>query len=215
MSFQARQLRQAFHGYPKSEDPATIRLPDPLSDRKTPLKEEMPQRITNSPTSGTDATSPIKQAQTPKRGKLPIAPRQFKYAIVIVDYNLKWIEAERLATITTDKGTTIFYASPTHPQTNSQVESINKLIKQNLKKCLEEAKGLWAAKLPDVLGTLRTTPTTATWESPYLLAYGTEAMIPVEMEVPSDRVTAYDPETNAIGLRLNMDLLEELRAQEN
>ena len=110
-----------------------------------------------------------------------------------------------------DQGKTIFYTSPAHPQTNGQAEAINKLIKQNLKKRLDEAKGLWAAKLPDVLWTLRTTPTMATGESPYLLAYGTETVVPVEMEVPSERITTYDPETNATGLRLNMDLLEERR----
>ncbi len=43
------------------------------------------------------------------------------------------------------------------------------------------------------------------------MSYGNEAVIPVEMEVPSERVTTYDPETNATGLRLNMDLLEERR----
>ncbi|XP_004296026.1 PREDICTED: uncharacterized protein LOC101306711 [Fragaria vesca subsp. vesca] len=181
-------------------------------------------------------------------GRLPPAPGQLKFAIVLVDYNTKWIEAEPLATITTEKvinflwrnlycrfgvpqaiitdngaqfdnetfreflseqGTTIFYASPAHPQTNGQVEAINKLIKQNLKKRLEDVKGLWAAKLLKVLWTLRTTPIAATGESPYLLSYGTEAVIPVEMEVPSERVTTYDPETNTTGLRLNMDLLEE------
>ncbi|XP_004308264.1 PREDICTED: uncharacterized protein LOC101303566 [Fragaria vesca subsp. vesca] len=34
-------------------------------------------------------------------GRLPIASGQLKFAIVIVDYNTKWIEAEPLATITT------------------------------------------------------------------------------------------------------------------
>ncbi|XP_004308201.1 PREDICTED: uncharacterized protein LOC101305990 [Fragaria vesca subsp. vesca] len=183
-------------------------------------------------------------------GRLPTAPGQLKFAIVIVDYNTKWIEVEPLATITTEKvinflwrnlycrfgvpqaiitdngtqfdndtfreflyeqGIAIFYASPTHPQTNGQVEAINKFIKQNLKKRLEDAKGLWAVKLPEVLWTIRTTPTTATGESPYLLSFGTEAVILVEMEVPSERITTYDPKTNATGLRLNMDLLEERR----
>ncbi|XP_004301757.1 PREDICTED: uncharacterized protein LOC101307997 [Fragaria vesca subsp. vesca] len=178
-------------------------------------------------------------------GWLPTTLGQLKFAIVLAT---KWIEAESLATITTEKvinflwrnlycrfgvpqaiitdngaqfdndtfreflskqGTAIFYASPAHPQTNGQVEAINKLIKQNLKKRLEEAKGLWAAKLPKVLWTLRTTPTTATGESSYLLSYGTEAVIPVEMEVPSERIIAYDPAANTAGLRLNMDLLEE------
>ena len=70
---------------------------------------------------------------------------------------------------------------------------------------------MWAAKLLDILWTLRTSPTTATGESPYLLAYGTEAMIPVELEVPSERVTVFNPTTNVTGLQLNMDLLEERR----
>ncbi|KAL6133711.1 hypothetical protein ACLB2K_065945 [Fragaria x ananassa] len=148
-------------------------------------------------------------------GQLPAGPGQFKYVIIIVDYNTKWTEVEPLATITTEKGTAIFYASPAHPQTNGQVEAINKLIKQNLNKLLEEAKGLWVAKLPKVLWTLGTTPTTATGESPYLLAYGTEAVILMEMEVPSERITTYDLETNVMGLRLNMDLLEEPRDKAN
>ncbi|XP_004305508.1 PREDICTED: uncharacterized protein LOC101296504 [Fragaria vesca subsp. vesca] len=137
---------------------------------------------------------PFSQWELDFVGRLPTAPGQLKFVIVIVDYNTKWIEAEPLATITIEK-----------------VEAINKLIKQNLKKFLEDAKGLWAAKLLEVLWTLRTTPTTVIGESPYLLSYDTEAVIPVEMEVPSEHVTAYDPETNATGLRLNMDLLEERR----
>ena len=72
-SFRARQHRQSLHRYPKSEGPAAIHLPDPLSGDKTPPKGEVPQRTTDSPTSGTEATMPkhwpIKQAQTPKRGK--------------------------------------------------------------------------------------------------------------------------------------------------
>ena len=105
----------------------------------------------------------------------------------------------------------MLYASPAHPQTNGQTEAVNKLIKQVLKKKLEDAKGLWAEKLPEVLWALRTTPTEANGESPFLMTFGSEAVIPVEMEVPSDRVQLFDRETNDEGIRLNMDLLEERR----
>ncbi|KAL6223020.1 hypothetical protein ACLB2K_006410 [Fragaria x ananassa] len=37
-SFQARQHRRALHGYPKSEGPTAIHMPDPLSGGKTPPK---------------------------------------------------------------------------------------------------------------------------------------------------------------------------------
>ena len=36
------------------------------------------------------------------------------------------------------------FSSVDHPQTNGQVEAVNKIIKFNLKTKLEERKGLWA-----------------------------------------------------------------------
>ena len=36
------------------------------------------------------------------------------------------------------------FSSVDHPQTNGQVEAINKIIKHNLKTKLEEHKGVWA-----------------------------------------------------------------------
>ena len=44
-----------------------------------------------------------------------------------------------------------------HPQTNGQVEAVNKIIKFNLKMKLEELKGLWAEELPKVLWAYRMT----------------------------------------------------------
>ena len=44
-----------------------------------------------------------------------------------------------------------------HPQTNSQVEAVNKIIKFNLKMKLEEHKELWVEELPKVLWAYQTT----------------------------------------------------------
>ena len=49
-----------------------------------------------------------------------------------------------------------------HPQTNGQVETVNKIIKFNLKTKLEEHKGLWAEELPKVLWAYRMTLRTST-----------------------------------------------------
>ena len=43
------------------------------------------------------------------------------------------------------------FSSVDHPQTNSQVEAVNKIIKYNLKTKLKEHKGLSVDELPKVL----------------------------------------------------------------
>ncbi|XP_061998921.1 uncharacterized protein LOC133716218 [Rosa rugosa] len=80
---------------------------------------------------------------------------------------------------------------------------------------MDDAKGLWAEKLPEVLWAIRKTPTEANGESPFCMSFGTEAVIPVEQEVQSDRVACFDALTNSEGLNLGSDLLEELRERAN
>ncbi|CAL2270294.1 unnamed protein product [Prunus armeniaca] len=50
----------------------------------------------------------------------------------------------------------IFFASPAHPQSNGQVEAINKIIKKTLKKKLGAANGDWLAILPEALWVINT-----------------------------------------------------------
>ena len=61
------------------------------------------------------------------------------------------------------------FSSIDHPQTNSQVEAINKIIKHNLKTKLEEHIGVWADELPKVLWVYITTSKTSTGETPFSL----------------------------------------------
>ncbi|KAM2828465.1 hypothetical protein PS2_034261 [Malus domestica] len=74
------------------------------------------------------------------------------------------------------------FASPTHPQSNGQVEAINKIIKRTLKTTLDKAKGCWLEFVPQVLWSYRTSYQTSTGETPFSLAFGTEAVVPVELE---------------------------------
>jgi hypothetical protein len=129
----------------------------------------------------------------------------------IITDNGTQFDNDDLREFTSKMGTKILYSSPAHPQTNGQVEAVNKILKTILKKKLDTAKGLWAEKLPEALWSIRTTPTTATGETPFCLSFGTEAVIPVEIAHPSARIQAYDPATNDEGLNLDRDLLEEKR----
>ena len=100
-----------------------------------------------------------------------------------------------------------------HPQANGQVEAANKTIKDNLKKKLERLKGAWADELPMVLWAHRTTPKSATGETPFSLVFGTEAVIPAEVGLPSYRVENFAERENDEALLENLDFLEEKRDQ--
>ncbi|KAL0413149.1 UNVERIFIED_CONTAM: hypothetical protein Sradi_1516600 [Sesamum radiatum] len=56
-----------------------------------------------------------------------------------------------------------------------------------------------------------TTPRGSTGETSFSLVYGTEAIIPAELGIPSHRVMNFFEECNENLLRKNLDLIEELR----
>ena len=88
---------------------------------------------------------------------------------------------------------------------------MNKIIKHNLKAKLVVKKGSWADKLPQVLWAYRTTERGSTGETPYSMAYGAEAVIPVETSFSSPRVQLFQPELNIDMLKYGLDELEERR----
>ena len=60
-----------------------------------------------------------------------------------------------------------------------------------IKTQLEGAKGVWLDELPGVLWAYRTTVRTPTGETPFKLAYGSEAIIPVEVHTANYREMKY------------------------
>ena len=66
-------------------------------------------------------------------------------------------------------------------------------------------------ELPGVLWAYRTTVRTPTGETPFKLAYGSEAVIPVEVHMANHRVMMYQDKDNEEQLRLNLDLIDEVR----
>ena len=87
----------------------------------------------------------------------------------------------------------------------------NRTILHGLKTRLNEAKGLWVDELGSVLWAYRTTLRVPTGESPFSLAYGTEAMISLEIGLPSIRVKRYQEPDNSDCRRADLDLLPKLR----
>ena len=103
------------------------------------------------------------------------------------------------------------YSTPAYLQGNGQAEAVNKVIMNGLKKRLDDAKGRWVEKLPHVLWTYRTTPQKSTRETPFLMTYGAEAVIPLENGFPTIRSSAFTSDGNNEPLKKNLDLIEERR----
>jgi hypothetical protein len=83
------------------------------------------------------------------------------------------------------------------------------MIFKILKRKLGERKGDWVDDLPEVLWVYRTTRRTPTEETSYALAFGTKAIIPIELGSRSLQLETYKAETNDEGLKLHLDLLQE------
>ncbi|CAL8136497.1 unnamed protein product [Prunus armeniaca] len=99
-------------------------------------------------------------------------------------------------------------STPRYPQGNGQAEASNKIILDCLKKRLEGAEGKWVDELSGVLWAYRTTKRRSTGETPFSLTYGTEAIIPPHVIVPSIGIEVGNIEQNSEQMRLNLDLLE-------
>ena len=105
------------------------------------------------------------------------------------------------------------YSSPAHPQSNGQVEVTIRTLKASLKTKLEDLKGKWVEYLPGVLWAYKTTQKSATRETPFALAFGTEAVALVKVRLKSPRTELATVEHNDEALRLNLDLLDEKSEQ--
>jgi transposase InsO family protein len=104
------------------------------------------------------------------------------------------------------------FISVEHPQANGQAESANKVILKALKRKLERKDKNWAEPLAAIIWSYHTTIQSSTGETPFKMVYGTDAMIPVEIDPPSwRRETITIAENNNMALEENLDLLEEVR----
>ncbi|GJS81797.1 reverse transcriptase domain-containing protein [Tanacetum coccineum] len=96
------------------------------------------------------------------------------------------------------------FASVKHPQSNRLVERANQSLGEGIKACLGKGNKNWIEELPHVLWAHRTMIKSSHGDTPFSLTYGTEAVIPAEIGMPTYR-------TNNEEQRLNLDLLEERR----
>ncbi|KAA3464082.1 reverse transcriptase [Gossypium australe] len=104
----------------------------------------------------------------------PISPKAsngHRLIFVVIDYFTKWVEAASYASVTK----------------SAVMEAANKSIKKIVGKMTETYRD-WHEKLPFALYAYRTSVRTSTGATPFSLVYGMEAVLPIEVEIPSLRV---------------------------
>ena len=69
-----------------------------------------------------------------------------------------------------------------HPQTNGQAETLNKQLKDILKKTVIKGGKDWSKRLDDALWAYRTAHKTLIGMIPYQFVYGKTCHLPVELE---------------------------------
>nr|GEW77834.1 reverse transcriptase domain-containing protein [Tanacetum cinerariifolium] len=111
-----------------------------------------------------------------------------RFLLVDMDYFTKWIEAKAVATITD-----------------------NQSLGEGIKARLGEGNNNWIEELAHILWAHRTIIKSSHGDTPFSLTYGTKAVIPAEIRMPTYRTAAVEVVHNDEELRLNLDFLEERR----
>jgi len=131
----------------------------------------------------------------------------------LVSDNGTQLASQQLGKLCTQVGIKQVFASVEHPQTNGQVESANRVLLRGLKRRLKKAKGTWAKEVAIIVWAYHTTPQSTTGETPFSLVYGSDAMIPVEIQESSPRFQSFVVEESNEERRVNLDLLDEVREE--
>nr|GEX62012.1 reverse transcriptase domain-containing protein [Tanacetum cinerariifolium] len=98
-----------------------------------------------------------------------------------------------------------------HPQANELVERANRSLMEGIKTRLGREKARWVDELQNVLWAHRTSIKQSNGENPLSLTYGSKAVIPAEIGIPTYQTLMIREGYNKEEMRLNLDLLQERR----
>ncbi|XP_074377781.1 uncharacterized protein LOC141719308 [Apium graveolens] len=120
-------------------------------------------------------------------GKLPPAPGQKVFILAITDY----FSNDKTEAFCKKGNIRLVKSTPRYPQANGQAESSNMV--------------LWSDK---------TTPKVSIGHTPYSLVYGTEAVLPTEIMMPTARYGLATTDTNDQELSHDLDIIDKAREME-
>ena len=102
------------------------------------------------------------------------------------------------------------YSTPRYLQSNGLAEASNKTLLTALKKRLDSAKGKWVDELPEALWAYRTTARKPTGMSLFSITYGMEAIIPMEIGMPTIRTNTLEQGSTDLMIK-DLDIVDELQ----
>jgi hypothetical protein len=106
--------------------------------------------------------------------------------------------------------------TPYHPRANGQTEKTNGILCKIITKTVQGSMVDWDVKLLDALWAYRTAYKVTTKFTPFQLVYGQEAILPIELELPSLRIALEErlDDSESLNERIAMlEKLDELRGQ--
>ncbi|XP_038688714.1 uncharacterized protein LOC119987883 [Tripterygium wilfordii] len=107
-------------------------------------------------------------------------------------------------------------STPYYPQANDQAEVNNKVIINMLEKMMDDNPRVWHKILPEVLWAYRTIKRSSTGTSPFHLTYGHDAILLMEIVIPSLRVARQNSliaEDYSKAMVMELEQVEEYRIQ--
>jgi hypothetical protein len=106
--------------------------------------------------------------------------------------------------------------TPYHPRANGQTEKTNGILCKIITKTVQGSMSDWDSKLLNALWAYRTAYKVTTKFTPFQLVYGQEAILPIELELPSLRIALEErlDEPTSLEVRIAMlEKLDEIRGQ--
>ncbi|GJT86706.1 reverse transcriptase domain-containing protein [Tanacetum coccineum] len=92
---------------------------------------------------------------------------------------------------------------------NGHMEVTNRDIVKGMERRLGKTHHGWVDELPRVLWAHKTTPKSSNGETPFILFYGFEADVPIEISVETKRIKEFEVRQNEKRRREDLDILEE------
>ena len=109
----------------------------------------------------------------------------FGVPLQLISDHGKHFENEIFVELSSRLGFSHEFASPYYPQSNGQVEVVNKVLKTMLQCTVNKHKTNWHHMLFSALWAYRMAVKTSTGFTPFHLVHGIEATLPIECEIPT------------------------------